>query len=56
MVTDARTELATTNPAGENQLDGISKWLSYWRGTLFDFALYAMDLANHPRDRMATHM
>lgn len=33
----------------------FNKWLDCWRGTFFDMALSAMDLANHPPDRLATH-
>lgn len=34
----------------------MSKWLACWRGTLFKYGMMAMDLANHPHDRLATHV
>ena len=34
----------------------LNKWLACWRGTLFEFGILAMDLANAPRDKLATHV
>ena len=33
----------------------LSTWLGYWRAHLHMFSLSALDLANHPPDRLATH-
>lgn len=51
-----RQELAETNPQAHDEVTAIGKWLTYWRPTLFEYGLYAMDLANHPPERLATHM
>lgn len=34
----------------------ITKWLSCWRSSLYNFGIIAMDLPNHPPDRLATHV
>ncbi|GJE92287.1 zinc finger MYND domain-containing protein [Phanerochaete sordida] len=34
----------------------FNKWLNCWRETLFELGIAAMDLANHPPDRLATHV
>lgn len=33
----------------------FTKWLQYWTFTLNRWAYWGIDLANHPRDRAATH-
>jgi len=35
--------------------NALSDWLGYWRLELHKFGILAMDLSNHPRDRLATH-
>ncbi|GJE92285.1 zinc finger MYND domain-containing protein [Phanerochaete sordida] len=37
-------------------IDAFNKWLDCWRGTIFAQGIYALDLANHPPDRLATHV
>ena len=43
-------------PELDGEVMAISKWLTYWRETLFEYGLYALDLANNPPDILATHM
>jgi len=33
----------------------FTKWLNCWRATIQNVSLSALDLANHPHDRLATH-
>ncbi|KAG8213929.1 hypothetical protein J3R82DRAFT_10675 [Butyriboletus roseoflavus] len=33
----------------------LSKWINNWRFELQNWALWALDLANNPEDRLATH-
>ncbi|KAI9569653.1 hypothetical protein HD554DRAFT_2171095 [Boletus coccyginus] len=33
----------------------LSKWINNWRFELHNWAVWAMDLANNPEDRLATH-
>ena len=34
----------------------LSKWVEEWKGALMSWSCWAMDLTNHPRDRLASHM
>ncbi|GJE92286.1 hypothetical protein PsYK624_084400 [Phanerochaete sordida] len=40
----------------EEYVHAFNKWLDRWRGHLYEQAIFAMDLANHPPDRLATHV
>lgn len=44
------------DPAIEERNHDLSEWLSYWRPHLYTMGIYAMDLANHPGNRLATHV
>jgi hypothetical protein len=44
------------NDPGANALNtALSKWINNWRFELHNWAVWAMDLANNPQDRLATH-
>ncbi|KAH7924245.1 hypothetical protein BV22DRAFT_1035302 [Leucogyrophana mollusca] len=34
----------------------LSRWINNWRDELHNWCLWAFDLANHPADRLATHI
>jgi len=34
----------------------LSKWVEEWKGALMSWSCWAMDLTNHPRDRLASHI
>ena len=34
----------------------LNKWLKYWRMFIHTMGVIVMDLANHPPDRLATHV
>lgn len=55
MSTDRDAQMPYT-PAIESELTVINKWLQYWRQTIFEYGIYAMDLANEPHDFLANHM
>ena len=46
---DEDTELRELN-------EKVDTWLRYWRPQLFNYAFNAINLANNPRDRLATHV
>jgi len=33
----------------------LTKWMNHWRIALTDWSVFALDMANHPRDRLSTH-
>jgi len=43
------------DPEGRSLNDTFSRWLNSWKPILYGYALDALDLANHPADRLATH-
>ncbi|KAF9525272.1 hypothetical protein CPB83DRAFT_885684 [Crepidotus variabilis] len=44
------------NPAADDLNNRLSKWINFWRSTIFYIAPVALDLPNHGEDRMATHV
>lgn len=56
VASSTRQELAETQPEVDDEVTAIGKWLTYWRPTLFEYGLNAMDLANNPHNKLATHM
>lgn len=55
--TDATaTSVAKDDPVGEVLAIMTDKWLAQWSRTILDVAILAMDLANSPRDKLATHV
>ncbi|KIJ67777.1 hypothetical protein HYDPIDRAFT_107272 [Hydnomerulius pinastri MD-312] len=53
--TSLRDSLAK-DPEGNALNTQLSKWINNWRDQLHTWALWAMDLTNHPPDRLATHL
>jgi hypothetical protein len=48
-------ESLAKDPEGHALNTALSKWINNWRDELHNWALWAMDLANNPEDRLATH-
>jgi len=48
-------DILAQDPALEIVHDALSKWIYYWRETLHRWSLWALDLPNHPEDRLSTH-
>lgn len=36
------------------EVHDANRWPEHWRGTLLELDIFAMDLSNHPHDRLAT--
>ncbi|KAF9227358.1 hypothetical protein BS17DRAFT_775363 [Gyrodon lividus] len=51
----ALRESLAKDPEGNALNTALSKWVNYWRDELHNWALWAMDLANNPEDRLVTH-
>ncbi|KAG2099108.1 hypothetical protein BD769DRAFT_1008092 [Suillus cothurnatus] len=48
-------ESLANDPASNALNTALSKWINNWRDELHNWAIWAMDLANSPPDRLATH-
>jgi hypothetical protein len=33
----------------------LSKWVNHWRDSLHQWSIWALNMPNHPRDRLSTH-
>ncbi|KII92753.1 hypothetical protein PLICRDRAFT_484067 [Plicaturopsis crispa FD-325 SS-3] len=51
----ALREKLATNPDANSLNEALSKWLDHWRGVLYDWSLWAMDLGNNSPDRLANN-
>ncbi|KAF8135426.1 hypothetical protein EV363DRAFT_1415316 [Boletus edulis] len=53
--TSSLRESLAKDPEANALNTALSKWINNWRFELHNWAVWAMDLANNPEDRLATH-
>ena len=53
----ARQEfLQSGDPTAADEYTTITKWAACWQDTITMLGMFGMNLANHPNDRMNTHV